>query len=162
MIVLQVKEDHGYYLWSFQGRILKRCNLKNFIQFSWRPRPPTLLSLEQQKEIKKNLKKYYQQFESKDRMRMTRASKELLEKRAKLREQFMEYRNKRIAEWEEQKLQRLQLRNSKCLLFCDCLDEMLKSFLSPDIDTDKLDSDNSNVEEEIVEFLVKEDTTPLE
>lgn len=44
---------------------------------------------------------------------MTRASKELLEKRAKLREQFMEYRKKRITEWEEQKLQRLQLRNSK-------------------------------------------------
>lgn len=112
-----MKEDHGYYLWSFQGRILKRCNLKNFIQFSWRPRPPTLLSVEQQKEIKKNLKKYYQQFESKDRMRMTRASKELLEKRAKLREQFMEYRNKRIAEWEDQKLQRLQLRNSKSHFF---------------------------------------------
>lgn len=95
-------------------------------------------------------------------MRMTRASKELLEKRAKLREQFMEYRNKRITEWEEQKLQRLQLRNSKCLLFCAFMNENPKSFLPPDIDTDKLDSDNSNVEEEIVEFLVKEDTTPLE
>lgn len=87
--------------------------LKNFIQFAWRPRPPTLLTDAQQKEIKKNLKKYYGQFESKDRMRMTRASKEILEKRAKLREEFMEFRNKRIVEWESQKTRRMQLRNSK-------------------------------------------------
>lgn len=90
-------------------------NLKNFIHFAWRPRPPTLLTDAQQKDIKKNLKKYYAQFESKDRMRMTRASKEILEKRAKLREAFMEYRVKRIAEWESQKLLRMALRNSKLL-----------------------------------------------
>lgn len=81
--------------------------------FLWRPRPPTLLPDERQKEIRKNLKKYYAQFESKDRVRMTRASKELLEKRAKLREQFVEYRAKRVNDWEEQKYRRMQLRNSK-------------------------------------------------
>jgi translation initiation factor 3 subunit B len=136
----KVKEDNGYNIWSFQGRILKRIMLKNFIQFLWRPRPRTLLSDEQQKDINKNLKKYYPQFESKDRMRMTRASKELLEKRAQLREQFMEYRNKRIAEWVDQKSRRLELRNH--------------------VDTDNIDTDD--VEEEIVEFLVKEDTTIIE
>lgn len=109
----KVKEDTGYNMYSFQGRLLRRTMLKNFVQFLWRPRPPSLLSEAQQKEIKKNLKKYYPQFESKDRMRMTRASKELLEKRAQLRAQFMEYRNKRIAEWTEQKSRRLQLRNRK-------------------------------------------------
>lgn len=113
----KVKEDNGYYLWSFQGRIIKRVMLKNFIQFLWRPRPPTLLSDEHQKEIKKTLKKYYPQFESKDRMRMTRASKELLEKRAQLREQFMEWRTKRIAEWEDQRSRRLELRNSRINFF---------------------------------------------
>lgn len=95
-------------------------------------------------------------------MRMTRASKELLEKRAKLREQFMEYRKKRILEWEEQKLQRLQLRSSKFYPY-PCLEALLKPFLPlTDIDTDKLEADTNNVEEEIVEFLVKEDTTALE
>uniref|UniRef100_U5EXZ0 Eukaryotic translation initiation factor 3 subunit B n=1 Tax=Corethrella appendiculata TaxID=1370023 RepID=U5EXZ0_9DIPT len=138
----KVNEDHGYYVWSFQGRILRRVNLKNFIQFLWRPRPPTLLTDQQQQEIKKNLKKYYAQFESKDRVRLTRASKEILEKRAKLREQFMEYRTKRVAEWESQKYRRLQLRNN--------------------IDTDALESDPNNVEEEVVEFLIKEDTILLE
>lgn len=136
----KIKEDTGYNLYTFQGRILKRNLLKNFVQYLWRPRPASLLTDTQQKEIKKNLKKYYPQFENKDRMRLTRASKELLEKRSQLRDQFMEYRNKRIAEWQEQKNRRLQLRNH--------------------VDTDSLETDD--VEEEIVEFLIKEDITVLE
>jgi len=67
--------DNGYWIWTFQGRILKRINLTGFTQFLWRPRPPTLLSAEQIKDIEKNLKKYAAQFESEDRMRLTRASK---------------------------------------------------------------------------------------
>lgn len=110
----KVKEDNGYYLWSFQGKIMKRVMLKNFEQFLWRPRPKTLLTEQQQKEVKKNLKKYYAQFESKDRLRSTRASKELLEKRANLRELFMEYRTKRIEDYNNQKTRRLELRNRKC------------------------------------------------
>lgn len=62
-------------MWSFQGKIIKRNNIDGFCNFLWRPRPPTLLTAEQQKEIKKNLKKYSPQFESKDKMRMTKASK---------------------------------------------------------------------------------------
>lgn len=136
----KVKEDTGYNMWTFQGRIVRRTMLKSFVQFLWRPRPQSLLSEAQQKEVKKNLKKYYPQFENKDRLRMTRASKELLEKRSQLREQFMEYRNKRIQDWKDQKNRRLQLRNH--------------------IDTDTLDTED--VEEEIVEFLVKEELTVLE
>lgn len=112
----KVKEDNGYCLWSFQGKIMKRVMLKNFEQFLWRPRPKTLLREQQQKEIKKNLKKYYAQFESKDRLRTTRASKELLEKRAHLRELFMEYRTKRIEDYNSQKTRRLELRNRKCCI----------------------------------------------
>jgi translation initiation factor 3 subunit B len=47
-------------------------------QLVWRPRPPTLLSKDQIKEIKKNLKKYSDQFNAKDKMRLSRASKELV------------------------------------------------------------------------------------
>lgn len=138
----KVKDDQGYCIWSFQGKVLRRVNLKNFLQLFWRPRPPTLLSEEKQNEIKKNLRKYYAQFETKDRLRMTRASKDLLEKRAKLREEFMEYRNKRIQDWKNLRTRRLELRNN--------------------VDTDTMDADQQNVEEEIVEFLVKEETTILE
>ncbi|XP_012282940.1 eukaryotic translation initiation factor 3 subunit B isoform X2 [Orussus abietinus] len=129
--------DNGYWIWTFQGRILKRVNLTGFNQLLWRPRPPTLLTAEQIKEIKKNLKKYSAQFESKDRMRLTRASKELIEKRCTLMKSFEEYRQRRAEEWNSQKQQRLQLRCS--------------------IDTDELDSDTKNMEEEVVEFFVKEE-----
>lgn len=117
----KVKEDNGYYIWTFQGKISKRIMLKNFVQFLWRPRPLTLLTEQQQKECKRNIKKYYPQFENKDRVRMSRASKELTEKRGQLRDTFNEYRNKKIAEWKEQKSRRLELRNSKFfsyLLLC--------------------------------------------
>ena len=60
------------------NNLIHRVMKEGFAQFLWRPRPPTLLSEKQQKEIKKNLKKYYSQFESKDRMRSSKASKVIL------------------------------------------------------------------------------------
>lgn len=108
----------GYWIWSFQGKILKRVNLDKFAQILWRPRPPTLHSEDKQKEIKKNLKKYYPQFESKDRMRQSKASKELIEKRAALMEKFNSHREQRIREYLENKLRRLELRNSKFFQIC--------------------------------------------
>ncbi|XP_017782495.1 PREDICTED: eukaryotic translation initiation factor 3 subunit B [Nicrophorus vespilloides] len=136
--VWKTKVDTGYWIWSFQGKILKRINQEKFAQLLWRPRPNTLLTDQMQKDIKKNLKKYYAQFESKDRMRQTRASKELIEKRAALMERFNEYRKSKNDEYIENKPKRLALRNN--------------------VDTDELDGDTENVEEEIVEFFIKEET----
>lgn len=110
---LKCKIDCGYYIWSFQGKILRRVTKEGFAQFSWRPRPPSLLSSTQQKEIQKNLKKYSAQFESKDRSRLTKASKELIAKRAELMKKFEEYRAMKIKEWEDNKPRRLQLRDCK-------------------------------------------------
>ncbi|CAG2058028.1 unnamed protein product [Timema podura] len=136
------KIDTGYWIWSFQGKILKRINIEMFCSLLWRPRPNSLLSAKQQAEIKKNLKKYSSQFESKDRLRMSKASKELIEKRSKLMKEFAEYRNKRVEQWLEQKKRRLELRNH--------------------IDTDELDSDTKNVEEEVVEFFIKEEISVID
>jgi len=71
----KAKVDTGYWVWSFQGKILKRNTQPGFCQLLWRPRPPTLLSQAQMDEIMKNLRKYSSQFESKDRVRSSRASK---------------------------------------------------------------------------------------
>jgi translation initiation factor 3 subunit B len=35
-------------------------------------------------------------------------------------------------------------------------------FFFPDIDTDELDSDTKNVEEEVVEFFIKEEITVID
>jgi translation initiation factor 3 subunit B len=67
--------DTGYWMWSFQGKIIRRTNSNTFCDFKWRPRPPSLLPESRLKEIRKNLKKYTLQFEQKDRIRLTKASK---------------------------------------------------------------------------------------
>merc|ERR1712059_95602 len=33
------KADNAYWLWNFQGKILKRSNVEKFCQLVWRPRP---------------------------------------------------------------------------------------------------------------------------
>jgi translation initiation factor 3 subunit B len=73
--VVGFQVDTGFWIWSFQGKILKRLNIEKFCGLQWRPRLQTLLTPKQQQEIRKNLKKYSSQFESKDRMRLSRASK---------------------------------------------------------------------------------------
>merc|ERR1712203_1206496 len=75
------KVDNAYFIWSFQGKLLKRFQLDRFCQFSWRPRPPCFLSNKQIREIKKNLKKYSVEFDVVDKMKISEISKELLEKR---------------------------------------------------------------------------------
>ncbi len=63
------KVDNAYWVWSFQGRILRRCQMERFCQFLWRPRPPTLLAKKQIQKIKKDLKtKYSPGFEAEDVM----------------------------------------------------------------------------------------------
>lgn len=134
------KVDNGYWIWNFQGKILKRVALNKFCQLCWRPRPPTLLSKDQLKEIKKNLKKYSDQFIVKDKMRHSRASKELMEKRRESMAKFQEYREKREREYLELRDRRISLRNG--------------------VDTDNMDE--SHLEEEVVEFLVKEEETVVQ
>ena len=50
--------ENGYNIWSFQGKLLHTHRESKFYQFLWRPRPPSLLSKEKEKEIRKNLLEY--------------------------------------------------------------------------------------------------------
>ncbi|KAG1712168.1 Eukaryotic translation initiation factor 3 subunit B [Nymphon striatum] len=107
------KFDNAYWIWSFQGKLLQKQSCERFCQFLWRPRPSTLLTIQEIKDLKKNIKKYSAQFEMKDRMQLTKASKELIEKRRKMMDEFEAYRQSRIDVYEEQREMRLQLRDSK-------------------------------------------------
>ncbi len=133
------KVDNAYWMWSFQGKLLKRFQLEKFCQFSWRPRPPCFLSNKQIREIKKNLKKYSLDFDRVDKMKISEISKELLEKRQKSRSTFDKYRLKRKADYEENKASRLKLRNG--------------------VDTDDTSVEAQDLETEVVEFLVSEEST---
>lgn len=136
------KTDNAYWLWSFQGRIVRKCNMDRFCQLLWRPRPQSLLSEEKIKEIKKNFKKYSEQFDMKDRLSMTKASKEVMEKRKKMQEDFRALRDRKAKEFVGKKCLRLELREG--------------------VDTDELDSNLEDLEEEVVEFLIKEEEVVLE
>lgn len=80
---------------------------------------------------------------------------------------FDEYRTKRVDEYGTQKKRRLELRCSKyiMIIFMSFSSHVIWKFkeniaciLFVDIDTDELDSDSKNVEEEVVEFFIKEET----
>ncbi|KAI9472227.1 MAG: eukaryotic translation initiation factor eIF2A-domain-containing protein [Benjaminiella poitrasii] len=58
--------DHGFCLWDFKGQLLFKQNIENFKQFLWRPRPASLLSAEQKKKIRKNLRQFSKQFDEED------------------------------------------------------------------------------------------------
>merc|ERR1712241_549986 len=99
---------------------------------------------EKLKEIKKNLKKYSVEFDKVDSIRGSAKTKELLIKRKKMYEEYMAYRKKKDAQYAEQKARRLELREG--------------------IDTDQNAdvADNNDLEEEVVEFLIKEEKIPVD
>merc|ERR1711988_1638216 len=134
------KVDNAYWIWNFQGKILKRSNVDRFCQLTWRPRPPSLLAKDQLRDLKKNLKKYSDQFNAKDKMRQSKASKELIAKRQKRMDDYTAWRAKKDQEYEDNRARRLELRGG-----FDADDDTTEAF-----------------EEETVEFLVKEESTVMQ
>jgi len=52
------QSEAGYAIWTFQGRSLIKVGREKLWQVAWRPHPPSLLSDQRQKEIKKNIKSF--------------------------------------------------------------------------------------------------------
>lgn len=48
LFFLFTQTDTGYYLWTFQGKLVQKELQKNFYQLVWRPRPKSLLTKKQQ------------------------------------------------------------------------------------------------------------------
>jgi len=129
------KVDNGYFIWSFQGKVLQRHQLDQFCNFSWRSRPASLLSEKDISKVKKNLKKYQKEFEQKDKLSQSKASKELIEKRRSLFNEFEEFRARHKTRFEEYKSNRSALRE--------------------DFDIEVLEGED--FEEETIEFFVREE-----
>jgi translation initiation factor 3 subunit B len=60
---------------------LAKQNISGLKQFLWRPRPKTLLTVVEQKKIKKKLKEYSKEFDEEDALLSNKASTEVQEKR---------------------------------------------------------------------------------
>lgn len=139
------KVDNAYWMWSFQGKILKRCATDRFCQFLWRPRPASLLTKKQIKEVKKNLKSYSRRFEEIDAMQTRRTDKALMDKRRASYDKFMALKNAKLENALSQKEKWIALRGG--------------------VDVDEEDNKEEKIDsmaEEIIEFLIKEEETIVE
>ena len=58
--------ENGYAVWTFSGKELQKQVQDRFKQILWRPRPRTLLSKEQMKNVRRNLRDIGKQFEEED------------------------------------------------------------------------------------------------
>lgn len=82
--------ENGYQVWSFCGQPLYKISRDRFFQFAWRPRPPSLLALEKQREIAKNLKQYSKRYDEEDEALLAAADSEFHAERSRL-----------VAEWRD-------------------------------------------------------------
>ncbi|XP_030839766.1 eukaryotic translation initiation factor 3 subunit B [Strongylocentrotus purpuratus] len=135
------KVDNAYWIWSFQGKLLQKCDRERFCQALWRPRPQTPLTEEKIKEIKKNMKSYSKIFEIQDAKKKSKASKELIERRQQQMNDFKEIVERMKKRYDAEKETRLGLRDG--------------------VDTDELEHDDDN-EEEVVEFFIGEECTEVD
>ncbi|KAF3916790.1 hypothetical protein ABW20_dc0108331 [Dactylellina cionopaga] len=95
--------ENGYHMWDFKGNSLREDAIERFKQFAWRPRPPTMLSKEQQKQIRKNLREYSRQFDEDDLIQESEASATIIEARRRLLEEWRAWRSRVERELEDER-----------------------------------------------------------
>ncbi|KAF9313816.1 Translation initiation factor 3 subunit b [Podila horticola] len=86
--------ENGYQIWDFKGQMLYKESLEKFKQLVWRPRPKTLLSKEQIKNIRKNLREYSSRFEEMDRSASSQVSSAERTRRRELLEEWANWRKR--------------------------------------------------------------------
>ncbi|ORY82509.1 eukaryotic translation initiation factor 3 [Protomyces lactucae-debilis] len=86
------KMENGYTIWDFKGQQIREERLDNFKQIIWRPRPPTYLSKQEQKEIRKKLRDYSKIFDEEDNLEQNTAAREQQEERRRLLQEYQSWR----------------------------------------------------------------------
>lgn len=84
--------ENGYHIYDFKGTLLREDHIDRFKQFSWRPRPPTLLNKEEQKNVRRNIREYSRQFDEEDTARKTTANRAVVEARRRQLEEWRAWR----------------------------------------------------------------------
>ena len=132
--------ENGYHLYDFKGELLREEHIDKFKQFLWRPRPPTLLSRDEQKQIRKNLREYSKDFEEEDRIADDKEKGAVVEERRRMLSEWLAWREN---EFEELRADRREMGLPE----------------DPEADTDAengADGEEAAVVEEIVEEIVDE------
>lgn len=84
--------ENGYHIYDFKGEALREEPVEGFKQFQWRPRPATLLTKDEQKQVRKNLREYSRVFEQEDADRGASADLAVVEARRNMLEEWYNWR----------------------------------------------------------------------
>ena len=95
--------ENGYHLYDFKGELLREEHIEKFKQLSWRPRPPTLLSRDEQKTIRKNLREYSKDFEEQDRIEEDKEKGAIVEERRRILSEWLAWREKEEEELRDER-----------------------------------------------------------
>ncbi|KAI0034279.1 translation initiation factor eIF-3b [Vararia minispora EC-137] len=90
--------ENGYAVWDFRGLEIEKHLLDFFKQFLWRPRPPSLLTKDQKRQIRKNLREYSRTFEEEDAAEESNVSAELVALRKRLVDEWNAWRTRCMEE----------------------------------------------------------------
>lgn len=90
--------ENGYHLYDFKGEQLREEPVEKFKQWLWRPRPATLLTKEEQKAIRKNLREYSKVFDQEDADRGASADLAVVEHRRRLLDEWIAWREAIVAD----------------------------------------------------------------
>jgi translation initiation factor 3 subunit B len=88
-------------LYDFKGTLLREESIEQFKQLSWRPRPASLLSKEEQKKVRKNLRDYSKIFDEDDYNKKNQANRAIIEQRRRLLSEWLAWRAQIIEELKE-------------------------------------------------------------
>ena len=91
-LVAHSQIENGYAIWDFRGHEIEKRLLDRFKQFLWRPRAPSLLTKEQKRMIRKNLREYSRAFEEADAAEETTVSTELIAQRKRAVDEWNAWR----------------------------------------------------------------------
>ena len=133
--------ENGYHLYDFRGQLLREDAIDQFKQFSWRPRPERLLTKEEQKAVRKNLREYSKQFEEADLMKKNTANRAVVEQRRSQLDEWLAWRERTVAD----------LRSERMDLGLEA-----KSDEEQAADMDAMDDGDGKVIEEVVEEIMEE------
>ena len=130
--------ENGYHLYDFKGEQLREEPVEKFKQWLWRPRPASLLTKEEQKQIRKNLREYSKVFDQEDADRGASADLAVVEHRRNLLDEWLA--------WREMVVEEVSAERRELGLPEDPLEGLIK----------KTDEGEDQVIEEIVEEIVEE------
>jgi translation initiation factor 3 subunit B len=105
--------ENGYAIWDFRGQELEKHILDRFKQFIWRPRPRSLLTKDQQRQIRKNLREYSRAFDEEDAVEESNVSAELIAHRKRLLDEWNAWRARCKRDIAEEKRSRGQKLNGE-------------------------------------------------